>query len=802
MEVNKFDKSNFQRNFIFRFFVFLAIVLTTIGGAFATSVTVSNFDDLQSNISVGTADTILVDSDISFSVLDISRAGITLKADGSVTLTGLIEVSANDVTIDGFTLIGDSSSDSAIDVMGIDNLTINGNILEGYRGVRFDVGSGTDSKIQITNNTFNTDYGVVQTENVLDLLIKDNTFNTQINSIGLGVGVTLNSEVSNIDELFINNEFNSEFFAIRDRRHDTNNPISYNNEQQILLLNFSSEPTIQYVIDFADDYTTIILGEGTFNEIITINKPLTIIGASRENTIIQGAAGDVNEVLINSNDITLSNLTIRGEAGATAANTAIIGLSGAENVELINLNVEGPTVGSEKTGINLFDSDNVLIEDVSITNTGKNGINVRSRDVTVKNVVIDNAAIGRTGFGAIAVYGTDASGANPLATVNFEGTIELKNSPNGLIFVASDDEITITSNADFVFDNISIYKLTDFGSTKNIIFNSGNLDLFAQNELDLNYKVGFYFTDFAVYDDNINSVNITGQLLKNPSFSLFPFIPYLVDLDNSLYYVGEDLNLELEGGRFEALVTDINSNFGVISESVIHELSEFRFAVQIAVNAANANSFTIDMLQDVADNLTALGLTSLTVNGFDATVLATDAQAGVAVINTLDAGRITALINDVHSNAQYNSFEELSLLLNDLVEFRIVVEDAVEAANNGSFTTQYLVDVNTTLTNLISKTVNGQEVTLASLNEGSAIIDRLNALEPGRFNALVNDLEDNGDYSSFTQMSITLYQLLQFREAVEIAVNAANANSFTIDMLQDVADNLTALGLTSLTVNG
>lgn len=69
-------------------------------------------------------------------------------------------------------------------------------------------------------------------------------------------------------------------------------------------------PTIQSAIENATDYDTLFVKDGLYEEVVIVYKPLTIMGESRDGTII--SMYDPFPVLIVAQKVTLSHLTVQG----------------------------------------------------------------------------------------------------------------------------------------------------------------------------------------------------------------------------------------------------------------------------------------------------------------------------------------------------------------------------------------------------------------------------------------------------------------------------------------------------------
>jgi parallel beta-helix repeat protein len=122
-------------------------------------------------------------------------------------------------------------------------------------------------------------------------------------------------------------------------------------------------PTIQQAIDYASSGDTVFVKTGTYEECVSINKSLSLIGEDKTKTTIKGDWGlGGTVILVDHDDVTVSGFTIQSNAENTHG-TSIRG------VHL--LNVHGCTVSScifsrVGKGIWLYGSSGNTIEDNSV----------------------------------------------------------------------------------------------------------------------------------------------------------------------------------------------------------------------------------------------------------------------------------------------------------------------------------------------------------------------------------------------------------------------------------------------------
>ncbi|MGP9791587.1 beta strand repeat-containing protein [Roseinatronobacter sp. NSM] len=270
------------------------------------------------------------------------------------------------------------------------------------------------------------------------------------------------------------------------------------------------------------------------------------------------------------------------------------------------------------------------------------------------------------------------------------------------------------------------------------------------------------------------------------------------NLDDSASFVAvaEFLLLGAEGAGFPDFDTAAAFYFNAV------EFAQAGEALVDAVNAKDASGVETQ-LGIGRDKLAAMDI----VLG-DVTVAVLDGV--LTAIDGLVDGRFQAAVNDLADNAPSDGWAasnlydgSLTSLAEGLILFRVAVEDAVDAAGDatvGSFGEGALDGVVAALEVVQGKksdaTINGQGVgdVIAAV---SAVATALNALVPGRVEALNADLAANantGDgFSSFTAMFQVLEPLVAFRTDVQAAVEAGVAGTLGVAELDAVRDSLAAL---------
>jgi hypothetical protein len=155
-------------------------------------------------------------------------------------------------------------------------------------------------------------------------------------------------------------------------------------------------PTIQSAIGNCTPGSTIYVRNGVYNELLVIDKTLTLIGESRQNTVIKGyniKSAAFNTVIIQASNVSISNFMVTGSSYG-------IGITdNASNCQITNNNIEGYLTGVGVngnnhivTGNNIFESlvwgltcygSNVLISENEFENCSS-GVFVQASNVTVE----------------------------------------------------------------------------------------------------------------------------------------------------------------------------------------------------------------------------------------------------------------------------------------------------------------------------------------------------------------------------------------------------------------------------------
>ena len=246
---------------------------------------------------------------------------------------------------------------------------------------------------------------------------------------------------------------------------------------------------IQSAVDAANSGDTIEIEAGTYNEEVTIDKPLTLIGAGNS-------------------------------ANGTVLNTSSSGSGNGITVDASNLTVRNLRITDYSDGIRMTNThSNIVFENVDSVGNSNRGMELRNSadltDLTLNNVDFSNNNRGIRGATTSSVDGltiTDSEFSN-----NVEGIYiaQSESSPGQL------NDVTI-SNTEFIDnDQKGIYTEKLSNATLNDITVDGitSNTYVVNNGLDINLKYDDY-ENITIRDSTVASVSEGDPLNGNPSASV------------------------------------------------------------------------------------------------------------------------------------------------------------------------------------------------------------------------------------------------------------------------------------------
>ncbi|MBU6336103.1 MAG: hypothetical protein KGS47_17070, partial [Chloroflexi bacterium] len=264
----------------------------------------------------------------------ISHAGAAATTIRGAAPTGeTIRFTANGVTLGGagagFTIDnGDAADGRAIAPAGTSGAAIIGNtIVNAVRGVQGDF-YGRPTNLTITGNTFSSSvsYGIAGTEDMSIASISGNVFNTTVEGIGLGAGVSLAGNA--LDRARIFTMLDGQTFslaggyALKDYRDAT--------------VYATAATSIQGALDGATAGDTIWLQAGAYTtgtataavNNLTVHVPAGVTGF----TGLVLATGVTNGTLAGTGSVSLTGNTAANVLAGNAGNNVLTGLSGDDTL--------------------------------------------------------------------------------------------------------------------------------------------------------------------------------------------------------------------------------------------------------------------------------------------------------------------------------------------------------------------------------------------------------------------------------------------------------------------------------------
>jgi parallel beta-helix repeat protein len=207
--------------------------------------------------------------------------------------------------------------------------------------------------------------------------------------------------------------------------------------------------TIQEAVNAASNGDSITVYNGIYCEHLVINRPITLIGESREGTVIDGSGENRNIVEITANRVVFSGFTVQNTSRTQGTSYAGFKVLGRE------CNISGNDVTRSKIGI-FVTSQKSRIEENSVANNGQGIALYSSSEVTVKgnNVSANTVGISLAFSSNNLVVGNKAANSSfgghgiTLSSNSFDNTVkdnDLVNNFHGMWLSDSFDNLIINN---------------------------------------------------------------------------------------------------------------------------------------------------------------------------------------------------------------------------------------------------------------------------------------------------------------------------------------------------------------------
>jgi parallel beta-helix repeat protein len=291
--------------------------------------------------------------------------------------------------------------------------------------------------------------------------------------------------------------------------------------------------TIQEAINHASSGDTILVQNGTYFEHVLINKSLSLVGESRDLTIVNGS-GVGSVISITANNVVVEEFTVM-KSGKNA----------------------------EDSGIRVEHSDGVIIGNNNIRDS-TNGI---SLILSNNNTISNNVFVANSFY---AVYLSSSSGnvvSDNVISDNYVGVFLFSSTSNVVTRnTASDNDygIFLYSSIDNMIPGNNISSNNYCGiyvtfSSNNTIYHN-NLDNSIQASSDLenfwNYNgEGNFWSDYNGQDLNGDGIGDESYVISSNNRDNCPlmgiFLSFAIAFQESLYHIGVTSNSTISEFRFE-----------------------------------------------------------------------------------------------------------------------------------------------------------------------------------------------------------------------------------------------------------
>jgi len=329
---------------------------------------------------------------------------------------------------------------------------------------------------------------------------------------------------------------------------------------------------IQWAIGNATTGSTIFVRIGTYFEHLVVNKPLTLVGESKKNTIVDGS-GMGTVIKVTANNVVISGFTVQNSGSPPGTLYAGIWISGRA------CNLTGNHVTRNKIGVFVNSYKSRIAENI-VTNNGQGIALYDSSEVTVKanNVTANTVGISLALSSNNVIVGNSATKSRPgghgitLSSNSFNNTIfrnDLMNNYHGIWLSSSSNnwilENTIANNELLGIELASssgniIYHNNFINNPKHVVIDSKSICIW-----DDDYPSGGnYWDDYGKLDVDGDGVGDTPYVVNANNQDKYPLIvprgPIPLFWDGMTYLVELRSNSTVSRFRFNASQRVISFN--------------------------------------------------------------------------------------------------------------------------------------------------------------------------------------------------------------------------------------------------
>ena len=278
-------------------------------------------------------------------------------------------------------------------------------------------------------------------------------------------------------------------------------------------------PTIQAAINAASDGDTVFVRNGTYYENVIVNKTLSLVGESMQNTIIDGGSLVKDVVTITVDNVSLTAFTIQNGGDGSLAKVTLDGASHCS----ITRNYITNTATHTNWGVRLYDFSNY--NSVSLNTIANQTCGIHIEHSSNYNSITGNTVTNNTDHG-IYLYSSSYNTMSGNTIAGNKWGVYPENSNNNYFFGNN-----VTQNS--------------YGAW--IRQSSGNR-LYHNKFIDNAQQVGFEASVYAnVWDDGYPSGGNFWSDYAGVDFYSGPYqnetgsdgigdTPYIIDVDNVDYY--------------------------------------------------------------------------------------------------------------------------------------------------------------------------------------------------------------------------------------------------------------------------